>query len=274
MRRLVVLAVSFCLLLSACSGFEEPDFPESAIPFAPPPEYRVWWEVLEGCSGHRARFDDIRWFKAPFGDIRPDGKLAYGVWFARSNRIAVISNWESNALVRHEMLHAILQDGSHPDEFFKQRCGDLVLCGRDCPRAEAPPNAVPVSLGDLELELEVFPRVPSLARYDGAVSFVLKVRNTTGHNAYIDIRSWRTSQCDAGVVVLSEKDQSRSALLCDYVGLGGLPAYFHGNETRSILLDMRLQHLSGQGPFFAEPLIIGGVLGNNVRHTRRITVLP
>jgi hypothetical protein len=130
------------LAVSSC-GLWESDFPDSAVLFTPPPQWRVWWEVLESCSGHRGRFDDVTWFKAPFGDITWEGRVAYAIWYAAGNRIALSRDLETDALVRHEMLHAVLQDGSHPDLYFQDRCGDVVLCGRDCPIQRAPPDPIP-----------------------------------------------------------------------------------------------------------------------------------
>ena len=42
-----------------------------------------------------------------------------------------------------------------------------------------------------------------------------------------------------------------------------------------VLLNMRLQHgKTGDGPFFAEPLLVGAVLDDNVRKTVKVTVRP
>jgi hypothetical protein len=266
--------VVLALAQTAC-GLWESDFPESAVYFTPPAQWRVWWEVLESCTGRRGRFDDITWFKAPFGEIRYEGRVADAIWYAAGNRIALSRDFDTDELVRHELLHAVLQDGSHPELYFERLCGDVVLCGRDCPTQKAPKNAMPITVADLDVDIEVFPRVPSIARYDDNVSFLLKVRNTTGRNGYVDFGGWNSLQCEAGVVVMSAADPDRSASLCAFVGSGGLPRYFLAGETRTVLLNMRLQHgHPGDGPFFAEPLVVGAVLDDNVRRTVNVTVRP
>jgi hypothetical protein len=242
--------------------------------FTPPAQWRVWWEVLEACSGRRGRFDDVTWFKAPFGEIKYEGRVAYAIWYRGGNRIALSRDFDSDELVRHEMLHAVLQDGSHPDAYFKNLCGDLVLCGRDCGRQAAPADAIPIDVSKLDIELDVFPRVPSLVRYDDHVTFLVKVRNTTSRNGYVDFRGWNSLRCEVGVMVMSAADPNRSATTCAFVG-DGLPRYFFANETRTVLMNLRLQHGNpGDGPFFAEPLVVGAVLDDNVRRTVNVTVRP
>ena len=268
-----ILAAS-CLATLSCSLWES-DFPESAVYFTPPPQWRVWWEVLESCSGRRARFDDVAWYKAPFGEIKYEGRVAYAMWYAAGNRIALSRDFETDELVRHEMLHAVLQDGSHSDLYFQARCGDVVLCGRDCPLQAAPTGAVPIDFSDLDVDIDVFPRVPSFSLYGDNLTFVLKVRNSTNRNGYVDFGGWNSLKCESGVLVMSAIDPNRSASACAFVGFGGLPRYFLANETRSVLLNMRLQHGNpGDGPFFPEPVVVGAVLDDNVRRTVNITIRP
>ena len=90
-------------------------------PFVPPPQYRVWWEVVEACSGRRAPFDAVAWFKVPVGELVVRGETAAGAWFVFGNRIAIVDAWlNGDPLVRHEMLHAILETGDHPKEYFQR----------------------------------------------------------------------------------------------------------------------------------------------------------
>jgi hypothetical protein len=263
-----------CLAVSAC-GIRESDFPESAVYFIPPAEWRAWWEVLESCSGRRGDFDSVRWFRVLSGEINVRGETAFAAWYERGNRIALTSETERGELVRHEMLHALLQGGSHPAEYFAVRCGDLVLCGRDCPSPVVPDNAMPIALSDVDVDLEVFPKTPSLSRHGGSLTFVLRVTNKTGRNAFLDLRHVQGRHCGAGVMIMSARDPNRFATKCSYIGFGGLPRLFVGDETRSVVLDMRLQHTEpGQGPFFAEPLIFAAVLGDNVRRIVHLDVRP
>lgn len=239
----------------------------------PPPQFRVWWEVLESCSGRRGRFDDVGWFQAPEISIR--GGSAFGAWFPAGNRIALLSGGFDGAIVRHEMLHAILRDGSHPKAYFEGRCGDVVACGRDCAGEVIPPNPIRLTTADFDVDIEIHPKSPSLTRDNGRLTFILNVRNRTGNNAYLNDRALNHLHCPVGVMLVSVNDPDRSALTCGYVGYGGLPRLFQGFETRRMVLDVHLQHLGqGDGPFFAEPLEAWAILGNNVRRSANFTMRP
>ena len=60
---------------------------------------------------------------------QPEG----GVWLSRGNRIVLAGSEVSNgALVRHEILHALLHGGGHPRSEFREACGSLVTCTDVC----------------------------------------------------------------------------------------------------------------------------------------------
>lgn len=262
------------LAVSACALYDDSDFPESATPLAPPAEFRAWWAVVESCSGRQSRFEDVRWFQASYFSIR--GELALGAWFPAGNRIALLGSESFPAsIVRHEMLHAILQDSDHPAEYFQSRCGDIVECGRDCPTEAIPPEVTPTSFDGVEVSLEVFPSVPSLSRHDGHVTFVVTVRNTANRNVYLQKRDYALAQCPVGVLVSSVADPDRTVLRCAWIGFGGLPRFYLAGESRRVVVDVDLQNLNpGEGPFAAEPVIAGAVLNDNVRRTLAVTIRP
>jgi hypothetical protein len=86
--------VLVCTLTIGCDGLFEPDFPPFAIKAAPPPQYRVWWEVVESCSGRLAPFSAVNWYRIPVGSgLSIDGKSAAGAWFVSGNRIAIGDGW-------------------------------------------------------------------------------------------------------------------------------------------------------------------------------------
>jgi hypothetical protein len=87
----------------------------------------------------------VQFYVLPRSHGWPDGDdFVWGAWLRSGNRI-VVGEYVSEhpAIVRHEMLHAILQRGDHPREYFVSRCGSVV----DSPDlhytlafAPAPPN--------------------------------------------------------------------------------------------------------------------------------------
>jgi hypothetical protein len=75
--------------------------------------------------------------------------------------------------------------------------------------------------------------------------------------------------------VSSASDPDRFAIACDYPMSGGYTALYRPGETRSFLFDMDLRHPGdGAGPFYPEPIVVGAVLGNNVRQTTTVTLSP
>ncbi len=60
---------------------------------------------------------------SPSGAISLGKEVAHGWWMRKGNRIYLPANALGEEwLVRHEMLHALLQRGSHPNEKFVQAC--------------------------------------------------------------------------------------------------------------------------------------------------------
>ena len=128
MRRVIV----GILLVSTAAGCAVPR--AAGAPLAPVERawevptlelYSEWWSKTEACSGRKADMSQVRFYAvdAPDGAIGLNGTLAHGWWVRQGNRIylpasALGEEW----LVRHEMLHALLQRGSHPSSVFVQAC--------------------------------------------------------------------------------------------------------------------------------------------------------
>ena len=265
----ILVAVAGCALVA-----DDTDFPSSAMPLAPPPEFRVWWEVVESCSGRSGRFDAVGWFQA--NELTVRGEVALGAWFSRGNRIALVGS-ESffGPLVRHEMLHAILQDGDHPSEYFQSRCADIVACSRDCTGIAVPGDMRPISLSDADVSIKAFPHTPSISGHKGRMSFILSIRNTSSGNAYLYSGDYATARCHAGVLLTSVLDPDRSLLSCDHLGFGDLSRIYSAGETRRVVIDVNLENAAGRdGPFYAETLVAGAVLADNVRRAVSVVVRP
>lgn len=113
--------------LAACEmlGPAEP-LPSGAMLLIAPPEYEAWWTSTEACAGHSSDFQRIEWYVVP--DVRTFPTAAgekVGLWSHSTDgmRIILAGDFADNELVvRHEMLHALLDREGHPAEYFKDRC--------------------------------------------------------------------------------------------------------------------------------------------------------
>lgn len=259
---------------SACSLEVRDDFPWGAVEIPPPPQYRVWWELVENCSGKRAQFDHVRWYQVVAGDILVRDQVASAAWYAARNGIVVQPDFADGSVVRHEMLHAVLRDGDHPDEYFKGKCGDVVACGRECGVLSMPNDPASLRLSELDVALEPFPAFPSLARHNGHLSFVVKIRNRLNRAAYVRHSEYALSRCPVGVLVASARDPDQARLACDY-GFSGPFRFLAPGETRSLVIDVDLRKLSAsEGQFVAEQLVAGAVLADNVLRMVPIDLRP
>ena len=87
--------------------------------------YTEWWRETEECAGRTGDMGKVTFYAvdAPNGAIDLSGTVAHGWWVRRGNRVYLPANGLAEEwLVRHEMLHALLQRGSHPTKKFVQAC--------------------------------------------------------------------------------------------------------------------------------------------------------
>lgn len=180
MRRLI-LALP---LLAACETSVGPRLPTHAEPFTPPAVYREWWALTEACSGLQGEFTRIAWFRVPGAESIPlgDGTLVNGYWDV-SNRIVLAGRSEQfGDLVRHEMLHALLQSRSHTRDAFIGRCGGTVACEDSCIKDAGPPPlpdpaSTMVGPNALQIAVELVPAQPRVGLNDGWFRMVITARN-------------------------------------------------------------------------------------------------
>src|SRR4051812_18390843 len=103
------------LLLAAWETSVGARLPTNAEAFMPPAVYREWSALTEACAGLQGDFNRIAWFRVPGAESFPlaDGTLVNGSWDG-SNQIVLAGQSERfGDLVRHEMLHALLQARGH-----------------------------------------------------------------------------------------------------------------------------------------------------------------
>jgi hypothetical protein len=110
------MAVIAAVHVSGC-GFD----PLGADVWSAPAAYRVWWERTEACSERTGSFEAVEWLIVPGdGFDCPSGKCA-GRW--EPGRIYIAGAFVNDEMVvRHEMLHALLDRGGHPNPPFGVGC--------------------------------------------------------------------------------------------------------------------------------------------------------
>jgi hypothetical protein len=96
-----------------------------AVPFYNPAVFAEAWTTMESCSGLTGDLSKVSFFTAPH--ITVGGQDFSGYWFQATNQIVVLDSVKANQnLIYHEMMHALLQRGDHPTQYFNGSCGDLM----------------------------------------------------------------------------------------------------------------------------------------------------
>ena len=116
------------LVLGACSNATEPRPLQiaGAVPFADTALLARLWSKTEACSGLKGDLSSVSFYKVPSVDVvNTEGNGGY--WFRDGNRIFIADAWAGSAsLITHEIMHALLQSGAHPPQYFNGVCGDLM----------------------------------------------------------------------------------------------------------------------------------------------------
>ncbi|GAC1649970.1 MAG: hypothetical protein NVS4B3_07910 [Gemmatimonadaceae bacterium] len=118
----------------ACTDVMGPKLPP-ARRFDPPVQYQTWWLEVEECSAHVAPLERVSFYRVvpepgrdsvSFRDPETQ-QYFHAEWVRASNAIYLAAGQvTSPQIVRHEMLHAVLHDITHPAEYFTDRCGKQV----------------------------------------------------------------------------------------------------------------------------------------------------
>lgn len=207
-------------------------FPEGALELQPLAPYRTWWHLVESCSGRAGNFEAVRYFVA--SDIDPDDAETNGVWFSAGNRIVLTPEaTRLGAVVRHEMLHALLRRPGHPREAFAERCAGLVTCGVNCKPPEStrgvPTSAPNVPPASLDVSVSLDPAVPSESVDSGWVRVTVSARNVSDDPVWVSIptRAPFTLQVVPWGLTHSRSEQLQWA--------------FKGHESRAFSFDAQLK---------------------------------
>jgi len=125
-RRLLALASA--ATLAACYSIIEPDInlPPDAQLVPPLPDYAQWYAEVEACTGVTGDFASVRWFAVPHEQWWDPIWEQYttGTWREPHDIYIADGRRETQSLVRHEMVHDVLQGGLTYDPRF-ERCSGL-----------------------------------------------------------------------------------------------------------------------------------------------------
>jgi hypothetical protein len=200
-RALRAAVVAALPLLAGCTDATGTiPFPDDAIEVTPGAPYARWWTMTRNCAGQVGGMGQVRFYVVPRLSI-DDGSTRYaGYWFRDGNRIVLAQPYATNgAVVRHEMLHALLQRGDHRRVDFVDHCGGIVDFG-DGLHEESPellahpgPSSPVLSASRFRTELVLAPQPIALTAPDsGWLSATVIVTNP------LDEPVWARIQRSAG----------------------------------------------------------------------------
>lgn len=110
-------AAGLLLALTGC-GFD----PDGDVPLDPPSIYREWFAKTEACSGLTGDFERLRWSVIEGYSFPCSSGQCAGHW-RTDHQIFLAGEWVMDEMVvRHEMLHDILDRSGHPDPPFGDGC--------------------------------------------------------------------------------------------------------------------------------------------------------
>jgi hypothetical protein len=115
-------------LVGSCNTLapHEPALPVGAVSLATPAVFQEWYLRTQSCSGLSADFSTVQFYVVPGVNTFPtEAGPKVGLWEreGHTNRIVIAGNYLGHEMVvRHEMLHALLQREGHPSDYFVDRC--------------------------------------------------------------------------------------------------------------------------------------------------------
>jgi hypothetical protein len=160
--------------------------PAGALPFVAPAEYRLWWRMMETCSGRQGGLGDVSLYVVPRVSTvtTASGAVVQSYWQTQSHRIVLAASVQFDGpTVRHEMLHALLGDvPGHPRDEFLYRCGGMVNCPAYCLDSatgnQPDPNSYTILPPDsLEVSATLTPTTPGSRSYNGHFALIVSVTN-------------------------------------------------------------------------------------------------
>lgn len=127
LQKSVLCCLGLAGTLAGCETLGPPSaLPQNAQLMAAAPAYQAWWSATEACAELSGSLEQIEWYIIPGAEtFETASGPKVGLWTHSSEgvRIVLAGNWADNELVvRHEMLHALLDREGHPRDYFQDRC--------------------------------------------------------------------------------------------------------------------------------------------------------
>jgi hypothetical protein len=189
----VGLTLACLAIATACVESVTEPLPTGGVQFDAPPIFALWWKKVEACSGRSGSLASVQWYVVPGVRTIPDGK--YGEVGAytdyRDRRIVLAGEVQMlGPLVRHEMLHELLQAPGHPRRYFLEQCTGIVDCTGTCVEEAGPPPAQPASVprvpGDsFDVSIRVEPEHPGVDTLGGRFMVIVTARNPSTHSVVL-----------------------------------------------------------------------------------------
>jgi hypothetical protein len=114
------------ILVGGCTYEPTPALPDGAVSFEAPTAYVTWWDRTSECSGISGDMARVEWYVVPDAATFPTEQGdKVGIRVRTGDRIQIVLAGQyqlHEMVVRHEMLHALLREPGHPDEYFTERC--------------------------------------------------------------------------------------------------------------------------------------------------------
>ena len=132
--RALFLFFAVCMLAACWRQRLETALPSSAQRLTPPAVFEQWWTMTAQCSGSSAPLSSVQFYVVPGVSLFwRSGSVINGFWSRAGNRIVLAEGAiEDGGVVRHEMLHALTNDGRHTRQAFLERCAGVVTCLTPC----------------------------------------------------------------------------------------------------------------------------------------------
>jgi hypothetical protein len=187
--RRVRLLVALISITTACTEVTYAPQPIVGDQFDPPPIFAAWWEKVESCSGRTESLASVAWYVVPGAMTVPDGSFGDVAAYSdfHDHRIVLAGEVQMlGPIVRHEMLHELLQADGHPRRAFLERCAGVVECISDCVDDAGPPPVPPASVprvsGDsFDVNIRIDPESPGTDTLGGYFMVIVTARNRSHH---------------------------------------------------------------------------------------------
>jgi hypothetical protein len=228
----------------ACASAADPLSPTAAsADFSVPPQFDLWWRMTESCSGRSGDLGKIHWQVAPGAYLSIAGTdTVVAEWTAAGNRIVVTQDaMRDPAVVRHEMLHALLGVTTHPAAAFRDSCGGYVNCVDSCAREvgamrPADQMAPRMSATLLRVTQQIAPAQVSLSSgTQGWFALILEVTNPMPYAVWARLKP---EDGNPGAAATFGYATARGA---NYSYVAGDSVSFGAGETKRVVFDLTAQ---------------------------------